>query len=57
MYFSVIVITLCLATMENILRAPFMNFCMFFWWEVLSETFSKVDNKLLQYTKRGEKND
>jgi len=56
-YFSVIVITLCLATMENILRAPFMNFCMFFWWEVLSETFSKVDNKLLQYTKRGEKND
>lgn len=56
-YFSVIVITLCLATMENILRAPFVNFCMFFWWEVLSETFSKVDNKLLQYTKRGEKND
>lgn len=43
-YFSVITMILCLATMENVLRAPFMNFCMIFWWEAISKTFSKFDD-------------
>ncbi len=56
-YLSVIMITLSLATMENVLRAPFVNFCMIFWWEALSETFSKVDNKLLKFNRHGRKYD
>lgn len=40
-YFSVITMTLCFAIMENILRAMYMNFCMLFWWEVISIGFLK----------------
>lgn len=49
-YFSVVLMMLCLAIMENVLRAPFMNFCMIFWWESLSESLSK-------FKKYGGKND
>lgn len=40
-YVTVITATLCLAFMENILRAMFMNFCMLFWWEVISSIVKK----------------